>query len=110
MIGMADGTLYSILDFWDDPQLAQYLQIHGYTLYRHVLDGGQPTIYTIPALPFEDISQAKYPYAYHSAHCVTPKSHSLCADDSSVRGTIRSYVPFVNDNGPQGKMVQSNLL
>lgn len=83
--GSTDDMYYKIMDFWDDPELVQWFHSHGYTLYNRVLERGNPVPSTVPALPFDEIAVASYPYAHHDARKFWGQSIPLRAYDPSVR-------------------------
>jgi hypothetical protein len=83
--GPTDDMYYKIMDFWDDPVLVEWFRSHGYTLYRRVVDKGELLTSTMPALPFDEVAQASYPYAHHDARQFADNSMPLRADDVSVR-------------------------
>jgi hypothetical protein len=83
--GPTDDMYYKIMDFWDDPELVRWFHSHGYTLYRRIMDKGEPLTSTMPALPFDEVAEASYPYAHHDARQFMDNSMPLRADDISVR-------------------------
>ncbi|KAF8174269.1 other/AgaK1 protein kinase [Pholiota molesta] len=81
--GNSEDIYYKVMDFWDDPEIVQWFLSRGYTLYKRIYIENHPDASTVPAIPFDEVAQANYPYAHYNARPYTKKSRPLCAYDSS---------------------------
>ena len=73
--------------FWDAPATVRWFSEQGYTLYKRVYIGGQPTRWTVPRLPFDDVLTSNYPYAGHDTTATYIGAQPLRTAGLNVRET-----------------------
>ena len=81
--------------FWDAPATVRWFSEQGYTLYKRVYIGGQPTRWTVPRLPFDDVLTSNYPYAGHDTTAKYTDAQPLRTAGLNVRETTALLVMIV---------------
>lgn len=70
----------AVRKFWDSSDIVEWFRNHGYTLYRRIRSQFNSTA---PTLPFDEVGESSYPYAYHNGRRIVDEV-PLCTSETSV--------------------------